>query len=57
VYWFSSSRKNLAIVLASNANDSAAAVKEFGKALQLAPNAPDAERIKVEIQKLKAAKK
>jgi cytochrome c-type biogenesis protein CcmH/NrfG len=49
--------KNLAIVLASDANDSAAAVKEFEKALQLAPNAPDAERIKIEIQKLKAAKK
>jgi len=48
--------KNLAIVLAYDLNDAAGAVKEFEKALQLAPNAPDAERIKVEIQKLKAAK-
>jgi cytochrome c-type biogenesis protein CcmH/NrfG len=49
--------KNLAIILAYNLNDSAGAVKEFEKTLQLAPNAPDAERIKAEIQRLQTAKK
>jgi cytochrome c-type biogenesis protein CcmH/NrfG len=49
--------KNLAVVLDYDLHDTAGAVKEFEKALEIAPNAPDAERIKVEIQKLKMAKK
>jgi tetratricopeptide (TPR) repeat protein len=49
--------KNLAIVLAYDLRDSAGAAKEFEKSLQLEPNAPDAERIKNEIQKLKASAK
>lgn len=49
--------KNLAIVLAYDLHDSAGAVREFEKSLQLAPNAPDAERIRNEIQKLKASAK
>jgi cytochrome c-type biogenesis protein CcmH/NrfG len=49
--------KNLAIVLAYDLHDSAGAVKEFEKSLQLEPTGPDAERIKNEIQKLKASAK
>jgi cytochrome c-type biogenesis protein CcmH/NrfG len=49
--------KNLAIVLAYDLHDNAGAVKEFEKSLQLEPNAPDAERVKNELQKLKAAAK
>jgi cytochrome c-type biogenesis protein CcmH/NrfG len=49
--------KNLAIVLAYDMHDSAGAVKEFEKSLQLEPNSPDAGRIKDEIQKLKASAK
>jgi len=49
--------KNLAIVLEYDLNDPAGAIKEFETALQLAPNAPDAARIRAEIQKLKLAKK
>jgi tetratricopeptide (TPR) repeat protein len=48
--------KNLAIVLAYDLHDRAQAVKEFEKALALAPNAPDADRIKQTIQELKTAK-
>ena len=50
-------RKNLAIVLAYDLHDSKEAVKEFEKALEIEPNAPDAGRIRAEIQKLKAAAK
>ena len=49
--------KNLAIVLAYDLHDSAGAAKEFEKSLQLEPNAPDAARIKNEIQKLRASTK
>lgn len=48
--------KNLGVVLAFDLKDNAQAVREFEKALELAPNAPDAERIKQEIQRLKAGK-
>ena len=34
----------------------AEAVKEFEKALAIAPNAPDADQLRQEIQKLKASK-
>ena len=48
--------KNLAIVLAYDFRDNTQAIKEFERALELAPNAPDAGRIREEIQKLKAQK-
>jgi len=48
--------KNLGIVFAYDLHDSKEAVKAFEKALAIAPNDPDAERLKQEIQKLKAAK-
>ena len=48
--------KNLAIVLEYDMRDGAAAAAEFQKTLDLDPQAPDAERIKQEIEKLKAAK-
>jgi cytochrome c-type biogenesis protein CcmH/NrfG len=48
--------KNLGIVYAYDLKDSKEAVKAFEKALAVAPNDPDAERLKQEIQKLKAAK-
>ncbi|MBI4684746.1 MAG: tetratricopeptide repeat protein [Nitrospirae bacterium] len=49
------SRKNLAIVLAYDMNDRKQAIKEFEKYLELFPNAPEAERVKQEIQKLKTS--
>ncbi len=49
--------KNLAVVLAYDFKENTQAIKEFEKSLQLAPNAPDAERIRQEIQKLKALPK
>lgn len=48
--------KNLGVVLAYDMRDYAGAVKEFEKALSLAPNAPDAEQVRQEIQKLKSMK-
>lgn len=48
--------KNLGVVLEYDLRDKAQALKEFEKYLQLAPNSPDAEVIRQEIQKLKAAK-
>jgi tetratricopeptide (TPR) repeat protein len=48
--------KNLGIVYAYDLHDNKEAVKAFEKALAAAPNDPDAERLKQEIQKLKAAK-
>jgi regulator of sirC expression with transglutaminase-like and TPR domain len=48
--------KNLGIVYAYDLHDNKEAVKAFEKALAVAPNDPDAERLKQEIQKLKAAK-
>ena len=48
--------KNLGIVLAYDLKDKASAVKEFEKALAIAPNAPDADQLRQEIQKLKASK-
>ena len=48
--------KNMAIVYAYDLHDNKEAVKAFEKALAVAPNDPDAERLKQEIQKLKAAK-
>ena len=48
--------KNLGIVFAYDLHDSKEAVKAFEKALAIAPNDPDAERLKQEMQKLKAAK-
>ena len=50
-------RKNMAIVLAYDLHDSKQAAREFEKVLELEPNAPDADRIKAEIQKLKASPK
>jgi tetratricopeptide (TPR) repeat protein len=46
--------KNMGIVYAYDLRDNEQAVKAFEKALEIAPNAPDAERLKQEIQKLKA---
>jgi tetratricopeptide (TPR) repeat protein len=48
--------KNMGIVFAYDLHDSKEAVKAFEKALAIAPNDPDAELLKQEIQKLKAAK-
>lgn len=48
--------KNLGIVYAYDLHDSKEAVKTFEKALATDPNDPDAEKMKQEIQKLKAAK-
>lgn len=48
--------KNMGIVYAYDLRDSKEALKAFEKALSIAPNDPDAERLKQEIQKLKAAK-
>jgi cytochrome c-type biogenesis protein CcmH/NrfG len=48
--------KNIGIVYAYDLRDSKEAVKVFEKVLAIAPNDPDAERLKKEIQKLKAAK-
>ena len=47
---------NLGIVLAYDLKDHASAVKEFETALAIAPNAPDADRLKQMIQELKTAK-
>lgn len=47
--------KNMGIVFAYDLRDNKEAVKAFEKALSIAPNDPDAERMKQEIQKLKAA--
>jgi tetratricopeptide (TPR) repeat protein len=48
--------RNMGVVLASDVRDKAQAVKELEKYLQLAPNAPDADMIRAEIQRLKAVK-
>jgi tetratricopeptide (TPR) repeat protein len=48
--------KNLAIILAYDFKDNAQAIKEFEKSLRLAPNAPDADRVREEIQRLKAGR-
>lgn len=48
--------KNLAVVLAYDLKDSAQAAMEFERYLQLAPSAPDAERTRQEIQRLRALK-
>ena len=48
--------KNLGVVLAYDLKDTAEAVKVLEKAIEIAPNAPDADRMRQEIQKLKAAK-
>jgi tetratricopeptide (TPR) repeat protein len=49
--------RNLGVVLADDLHDSAQAVKEFEKYLELAPNDPDAAQIRNLIQQLKTAKK
>jgi cytochrome c-type biogenesis protein CcmH/NrfG len=48
--------KNMGIVFAYDLHDSKEAAKAFEKALAIAPNDPDADRLKQEMQKLKAAK-
>ncbi len=48
--------RNMGVVLASDVRDNAKAVKELEKYLQLTPNAADADTIRGEIQRLKAAK-
>ncbi|MDA8083848.1 MAG: tetratricopeptide repeat protein [Nitrospiraceae bacterium] len=48
--------KNLGVVLAYDLKDKAQAIREFEKALELAPNAPDAPQLRQEIQNLKASK-
>jgi len=49
--------KNMAVVLLQDFKDNKQAIKEFEKALALSPNAPDAESIRAEIQRLKALTK
>ncbi len=46
---------NMAVVLAYDFNDKAQAIKEFEKYLQLAPGAPNAEKVRQEIERLKAS--
>ncbi len=48
--------KNMAVVLAYDLKDTAQAVKELEKVLQIAPGAPDAEQVRQEIQKMKSVK-
>lgn len=48
--------RNLGVVFAYNLKDNAQAIKEFEKYVQLAPNAPDADQIRKEIQRLKSIK-
>ncbi|MHB8882915.1 MAG: tetratricopeptide repeat protein [Thermodesulfovibrionales bacterium] len=48
--------KNMAVVLAYDLKDTAQAIREFEKVLQIAPGAPDAEAVRQEIQKMKALK-
>jgi cytochrome c-type biogenesis protein CcmH/NrfG len=45
---------NLGIVLAYDMKDNAQAIKEFERFLQLALNSPDANQIRMEIQRLKS---
>lgn len=47
---------NLGIVLAFDLKDNAQAIKEFERFLQLAPNSPNADRIRAELQRLKSIK-
>lgn len=49
--------KNLGIVLAYDMSEYDEAIKELEKAVELAPDAPDVERIKLEIQRLKSLQK
>lgn len=49
-------QRNLAVVLAFDLRDRAAAVKEFEKYLELAPNAQDAAQVRQLIADLKAGK-
>ncbi len=46
---------NLGIVYTYDLKDKAQAIKEFEKYLQLAPNAPNAGQVKMEIQRLKTS--
>jgi Flp pilus assembly protein TadD len=48
--------KNLAVVLTYDLKDSAQGIKEFEKALELAPNASDAAQLRQVISELKAGK-
>ncbi|MEW6109295.1 MAG: tetratricopeptide repeat protein [Nitrospirota bacterium] len=48
--------KNLAVVLYYDFSDRNGAITEFKKYLELAPNAPDADQVRQEIQKLEAIK-
>ena len=48
--------RNLAVVLASDLGEKKQATKEFEEYLRLSPNAPDADQIRQEIARLKAAK-
>lgn len=48
--------KNLGVVLAFDLRDNVQAAKEFERYVQLVPNAPDAERVKEEIRRLRALK-
>ena len=50
------SHRNMGVVLSYDLNDKAQGIKEFEKYLELAPNAPDAEQIRMNIRELKAAK-
>ncbi len=48
--------RNLGVVLAYDLREYAQAVKAFEKAIEIAPNAPDAEQLRQEVRKLKAMK-
>ncbi len=48
--------KNLAIVLAYDLKDNLQAAKEFERYVQLVPNAPDAEKARQEMQRLRTSK-
>jgi tetratricopeptide (TPR) repeat protein len=48
--------RNLGVVLSDDLKDNKGAVKEFEKYLQLAPNAPDAQKIRALVQQIKTGK-
>ncbi len=47
--------RNMAVVLAFDLNNKKEAISEFEKYLQLAPNAPDADAIRQQVQQLKSS--
>jgi tetratricopeptide (TPR) repeat protein len=53
---FPNAHRNLGVVLAYDLNNKKEGLKEFQKYLELAPNAPDAEKVRETVTQLSAAK-